>query len=405
MVARPVASFRHGAAAVPALLGEGPVWDAALGELVWVDIARGLVHRRRPGEAESSVDVGQPVGCAVPRAGGGLALALRDGFALLPHRRRPAAARGAGGAAALRHADERRRLRQPRALLGGHHVPPRRYAHGRALPARRRSDRHARAARSVDLERTGLEPRRPAHVPRGHATQEGSTSTSSMPRPARSAARRAAIPVAPEQGRPDGLAVDAEGGIWVALWGGGAVQRYSPEGRPDARIELPGEPGHELLLRRPGPRDALRHDGGPRSRARAARRIAVLLPPGRPGASRNAVRGIAVAALQGRRVLVTGAGRRDRPGDRARARAPGRRRVHPHLRDFARRDPRPHSGSRRGCRGRSRGPRAAGRARARGGRGRGCPRRPRRAGEQRRDHASSCRSRTRPPSCSRRCST
>ena len=32
----------------------------------------------------SSVDVGQPVGCAVPRVGGGLALALRDGFALLP---------------------------------------------------------------------------------------------------------------------------------------------------------------------------------------------------------------------------------------------------------------------------------------------------------------------------------
>jgi sugar lactone lactonase YvrE len=33
--------------------------------------------------------------------------------------------------------------------------------------------------------------------------------------------------------------VDADGGIWVALWGGGAVQRYSPEGRQDARIELP----------------------------------------------------------------------------------------------------------------------------------------------------------------------
>jgi sugar lactone lactonase YvrE len=53
------------------------------------------------------------------------------------------------------------------------------------------------------------------------------------------AGRRAVIPVAAELGLPDGLTVDAEGGVWVALWGGGAVQRYSPEGAPDARIELP----------------------------------------------------------------------------------------------------------------------------------------------------------------------
>ena len=33
--------------------------------------------------------------------------------------------------------------------------------------------------------------------------------------------------------------MDVEGGIWVALWGGGAVQRYAPEGREDARVDLP----------------------------------------------------------------------------------------------------------------------------------------------------------------------
>ena len=41
------------------------------------------------------------------------------------------------------------------------------------------------------------------------------------------------------EGGPDGLAVDAEGGIWVALYQAGAVQRYLPSGKPDARIDVP----------------------------------------------------------------------------------------------------------------------------------------------------------------------
>ena len=41
------------------------------------------------------------------------------------------------------------------------------------------------------------------------------------------------------EGGPDGLAVDAEGGIWVALYQAGAVQRYRPDGKPDARIDVP----------------------------------------------------------------------------------------------------------------------------------------------------------------------
>src|SRR5690606_23170403 len=47
------------------------------------------------------------------------------------------------------------------------------------------------------------------------------------------------VEIPTEVGLPDGLALDAEGGVWVALWGGSAVHRYGPDGRLDAVVELP----------------------------------------------------------------------------------------------------------------------------------------------------------------------
>jgi len=43
----------------------------------------------------------------------------------------------------------------------------------------------------------------------------------------------------PGPGSPDGLTVDADGGVWSALYDGRAVVRYSPQGVLEERIEVP----------------------------------------------------------------------------------------------------------------------------------------------------------------------
>jgi sugar lactone lactonase YvrE len=53
------------------------------------------------------------------------------------------------------------------------------------------------------------------------------------------AARRPAVRIPEGAGSPDGLTVDAEGGIWVALYGGSAVHRYTPDGVLDVVVTLP----------------------------------------------------------------------------------------------------------------------------------------------------------------------
>lgn len=50
--------------------------------------------------------------------------------------------------------------------------------------------------------------------------------------------RTIAVP-AESSGAPDGLCVDSEGGVWVAMWDGGCVQRWSASGQLTASIDLP----------------------------------------------------------------------------------------------------------------------------------------------------------------------
>jgi len=236
--ARPVVPLRHGAAAAPAELGEGPVWDAERGELIWVDIDRGLVHRRAGGRRDVTLTAGQPVGCAVPRAGGGLALALRDGFALVDP----------GGEEPRLVASVERERADTRMNDGACDARGRLWAGTMSL----RGDTRGAALYRLDPDLTVRRMLPGVSVSNGVGWSPEGDTLYHVDSPRRRidvydydeaagaiAGRRAVVPIAPELGLPDGLAVDAEGGIWVALWGGGAVQRHLPDGSLGARIELP----------------------------------------------------------------------------------------------------------------------------------------------------------------------
>jgi sugar lactone lactonase YvrE len=51
-----------------------------------------------------------------------------------------------------------------------------------------------------------------------------------------------------EEGAPDGMVVDEEGFLWVALWGGNAIRKYAPNGTVAAHVPVPAEQPTSVCL-------------------------------------------------------------------------------------------------------------------------------------------------------------
>ena len=58
--------------------------------------------------------------------------------------------------------------------------------------------------------------------------------------------------MAEDVGAPDGMTVDAEGELWVAIYGGGRVQRYSPAGVLLEELFVPAEQSTSCAFAGPG---------------------------------------------------------------------------------------------------------------------------------------------------------
>ncbi|MEU6414156.1 SMP-30/gluconolactonase/LRE family protein [Microbispora sp. NPDC046933] len=211
-------------------LGEGARWDHEAGRLLWVDIPAGLVHTLAGGRHES-IDVGRPVTVAVPAARGGLALALREGFALLTAGGPPevlATVIEAGGRMNDGACDSAGRF-----FAGTMTDAP-----GVGALYRLGADRHVeRVVGGVTIS-NGI-----AWSPDESLMYYVDTALGRVdvfdydPGSGDLANRRTFVPVT--RGRPDGITVDASGHVWVAVWEGGAVLRYGPGGRLDLVVEIP----------------------------------------------------------------------------------------------------------------------------------------------------------------------
>lgn len=220
-----------------ARLGEGPAWDAATGTLWWVDIYGFRVHRYHPAMGEErAYDTGETVGFALPAADGRLIVGLKRHLAFLDPRD-----------GSLERVAEIA-LDAPESRLNDAAVDGR----GRLwFGTMSRHDGGATLHRFSEDEgmrvmETGLT------IANGMGWSPDGRTFYLTDSPARKiyaydfdlargtiASRRVFAELVEERGFPDGLAVDAEGGVWSARFDGGCVVRYAPDGRETARVDLP----------------------------------------------------------------------------------------------------------------------------------------------------------------------
>jgi sugar lactone lactonase YvrE len=226
--------------------GEGPRWDAARAELLWVDISRGLLRRAGVGADGVLTEIavhrgGDTVGAVAPVAAGGWLLAAGGGFTHLAGDGTPrvllelAGEGGSGESGGTRMNDAA--------------CDPA----GRFLAGTMAFDQRpgAGALYCLDLDGTVRTLLDGLTVSNGLGwSPDGGTFYLADSGPGLlwahdydvttgTLARGRVLLEFSADAVADGLTVDDDGCLWTALWGGGQVRRYAPEGELLAVVEVP----------------------------------------------------------------------------------------------------------------------------------------------------------------------
>jgi sugar lactone lactonase YvrE len=224
----------------PDELGEGIGWHAARRELWRVDVLARRVHRtRRPLAdlpAQTTDGFSGEVGFALPRRGGGMVVGVERQLWLVDD---------AGTRTLMLELDEPRANRWNDATCD---------PGGRLWAGTFARDGAAGAANLYRVDPDGAIERvlSSLTVSNGLGWLDGGERLHFVDSPAQQvevfdvdtvagtlSGRRVLAEIRAEDGAPDGLAVDVEGGTWVALFGGAAIRRYSCAGELEVEIRLP----------------------------------------------------------------------------------------------------------------------------------------------------------------------
>jgi xylono-1,5-lactonase len=223
---------------VGAELGEGPIWVEREAALWFVDIKSRRAHRWHPVSREHrSWAAPEQPGFLAPLRAGGFIVGLKTGL----HRFDPQSGEFA-------HLADVEPQRPDNRLNDGSVSPEGELWFGSMHdPETERTGalyRLGANGRCVLLDEGYIITNGPAFSPDGRvfyhtATGDRTVYVFDRPAPHTLTNKRVFVRIEDGAGYPDGTTVDQEGCVWIALWGGWGVRRYSPQGQLLTTVRLP----------------------------------------------------------------------------------------------------------------------------------------------------------------------
>ncbi len=218
-----------------ARVGEGPFWDSETRRLCWVDILGGNIHISDPdSEERETITLPTLVGAAVPKTSGGFVAATSEGFTDIDS--------DGSWATRVRVLPPGQRMNDAKCDAAG-----RLWAGSTDMdfaPGRGALHVLTAAWHSEQILGDLTLPNGLGWSPDGRTfylidTIAGELNAFDV-RPDQVAPmnRRLLARFPDSGGLPDGMTIDTDGCLWIAMWGGSRIVRVSPEGRTVATIPL-----------------------------------------------------------------------------------------------------------------------------------------------------------------------